>query len=268
MGKYRLRLGKSIGFCSDGFYTNLQKAKDLGFDTIDFDVTGCWSEEEKENGYYRRLEEGMDAVLNTGIPVNGIHISFGWNWDISETDETKRAAIVDKIRAMIRRTSMLSPYCYILHGSFEPIADENRAARLEAMKKSMRELSPVTDKYLCLEDLPRTCLLNTSEEIVRVIDDLALPNVKICADVNHFLQEKSEDAVLKMGNRIYTTHISDHDYVNERHWLPGKGKIDWMKLIGNLEKIGYNGVFNYETGSVEEVKENYVQLFKRYNKEA
>ena len=136
------------------------------------------------------------------------------------------------------------------------------------MKKSVRELSSATDSFLCLEDLPRTCLLNTSEEIVRVIDELNLPNVKICADVNHFLQEKSEDAVLKMGNRIYTTHISDHDYENERHWLPGEGKIDWMKLIGNLEKTGYKGVFNYETNyGAEAIKENFMQLFRRYNEQ-
>lgn len=266
MQTYQLRLGTSIDFCSSKFYINLEKAKNLGFDTIDFDISGCWSEEEKENEYYRHLEEGMEAVLKTGIPVNGVHISFGWNWDISETNEKKRVEVVNKISAMIQRTSVLSPYCYVLHGSFEPIAAEDRLAKIEAMKKSVFELSSVTNKLLCLEDLPRTCLLNTSEEIVRVIDEINLPNVKICADVNHFLQEKSEDAVLKMGDRIRTTHISDHDYENERHWLPGEGKIDWMKLIANFEKIGYQGVFNYEARcSIEEKKENYIQLFKQYN---
>ena len=64
-----------------------------------------------------------------------------------------------------------------------------------------------------------------------------------------------------------TTHISDHDYENERHWLPGEGKINWNALIGALEKIGYRGVFNYEVGeSLSAVKENYERLFADYNK--
>ena len=50
----------------------------------------------------------------------------------------------------------------------------------------------------------------------------------------------------KKGSRIITTHISDHDYVDERHWLPGEGKIDWMRLLAAFEKIGYDGVYNME----------------------
>ena len=91
--------------------------------------------------------------------------------------------------------------------------------------------------------------------------------IRICVDVNHFLQESSEDGVLALGSRIVTTHISDHDYINERHWLPGEGKINWMALIAAFERIGYDGAFNYECGtSVPEVKENYDKLFGEYNK--
>lgn len=266
MKDYRLRLGKSIAFCSKNFSDQLNEAKRLHFDTVDFDIAGSWSKPEEENEYYEKTEEGMAAVAEAGIPVNGVHISFGVRWDISQPIEERRAAIVEKVRKTIKRTLPLNPYCYILHGSFEPIAEEDRALHISALIKSMKELSSVTEKFLCIETLPRTCLLNTAEEAIRILDDVAMPNVKICVDVNHFLQEKSEDAVEKLGGRICTTHISDHDYINERHWLPMQGKIDWMKLIGNLEKIGYNGVFNYETSaSAQEIKENYEQLFSRYN---
>ena len=85
-------------------------------------------------------------------------------------------------------------------------------------------------------------------------------------DVNHLLWDNAEDAVLDFGDRIYTLHISDYDKVDERHWLPGKGVIDWKKLIQNLQKIGYQGVFNYESeGTSKEVKENFISLFKLAN---
>ena len=85
-------------------------------------------------------------------------------------------------------------------------------------------------------------------------------------DVNHFLQENAEDGVLALGGRIVTTHISDHDYENERHWMPRAGKINWNALIGALETVGYTGVFNYESeGTLAEIKENFESLFAEYN---
>lgn len=265
---YKLRLGNTVKFCSDSFYMELESAKRLGFDTIDFNIAGAWYNEEIEESYYSRLDEGMAAVLNTGIPVNGIHLSFGTRWDPSSLVGDVRLSAVEKIKKMFRKTEILNPYCYILHPSFEPVIDTERGERIEALKKSIRTLAPCTDKIIALETIPRSCLMNTSAEAKEIIDSIALPNVKICVDVNHFLYEKSEDAVLTLGDRIATTHISDHDYVNERHKMPGEGLIDWMKLLSAFESIGYSGVFNYEAeGGFEDVKANYGMLFGKYNKE-
>jgi sugar phosphate isomerase/epimerase len=54
------------------------------------------------------------------------------------------------------------------------------------------------------------------------------------------------DYINDVGNTIVTTHISDYDFKDERHWLPGEGKIDWQKLLGALKNIGYSGVWLYE----------------------
>jgi sugar phosphate isomerase/epimerase len=105
------------------------------------------------------------------------------------------------------------------------------------------------------------------------VSDLA--NVKLCCDVNHYLSDKAETAIEVLGERIKTLHISDHDYIDERHVLPKDGKIDWMALIGALEKTDYQGVFNYEiTRSLNEyvfytladIKRNYEELFEEYNR--
>ena len=36
--------------------------------------------------------------------------------------------------------------------------------------------------------------------------------------------------------------------MNERHWLPGEGKIDWPALMDGLDAAGYAGAFTYELG--------------------
>ena len=63
-----------------------------------------------------------------------------------------------------------------------------------------------------------------------------------------------------LGNRVKTLHISDHDYLDEQHWLPGEGKINWKEVVSALKEIGYEGVFNYEvesTYAVEQIKDNF-----------
>lgn len=79
---------------------------------------------------------------------------------------------------------------------------------------------------------------------------------------------KPRDGVRALGDRILTTHISDHDYLDEKHWMPGKGKIDWMRLLEAFEAIGYQGSFNYEVDAegipAVEIRENFDTLFSRY----
>ena len=72
--------------------------------------------------------------------------------------------------------------------------------------------------------------------------------IDVCLDSNHFLKERPETAVLALGKSIKTTHISDYDFVDERHWLPGEGKVVWTALYNALREVGYNGVWMYELG--------------------
>ena len=264
---YKLRLGKSVGFCSDNYYETLDEMVKNGFDSGDFDIASKWHLPEEEAEHYKTLEKGLDAFQKSGLYLNGVHISFGKNWDISAVDDSRRQAIVEKILALFARINPYNPHGYILHGSFEPIPPENRAAQIQSLKKSLTELCNGTKSLVCVEILPRTCLFNTSKEAIEVVDSLPqLTNLKVCVDVNHYLQERAEEGVLALGSRIATTHISDHDYEDERHWLPMKGKIDWNALLAAFEKIGYQGVFNYEVGATcAEVKQNYETLFAAYN---
>ncbi len=265
MKPFRLRLSKSIPFCSENFYELLAEAKELGFDCIDFDIAGAWKDPALEESYFAHLEEGMEAAIEAGIPINCIHIPFGTRWDPCTLDEEKRAEVVQKFRTIIKRTAPLKPFGYIVHGSYEPNTDEEREAKIFQLIQSMREIADATEAYLCIEILPRTCLLNTAKEARRIIEEINIDNVRICVDVNHFLQEKSEEGVLLLSDLIKTTHISDHDYTDERHWMPGKGKIDWNALLGAFEKIGYEGAFNYElTAPLAEIKANYEALFAAY----
>ena len=256
---YKLRLGASIAYfypCTltvrDDFETNLAEMKRLGFDCVDLDLCSIYDRDMIVKSH-AMISQAFELIKKSGLQLNGVHLPFGGHRDYSSLDAGYRKQLLEHTREMLQIANAYQPYCYIAHGSAEPIPPLERADKLKALGETLAEMSAYTDRYICVENLPRTCLLNTAKEHVEVIDAANKPNVKACCDVNHFLHERAEDGLLALSDRVKTLHISDHDYIDERHVLPKDGKIDWMKLIGALEKIGYQGVFNYEI--LREMKE-------------
>lgn len=138
---------------------------------------------------------------------------------------------------------------FIIHPSTEPISDEDRPGHMERSKKSLymlAEFAKTKGAVMCVENLPRTCLGKNSAEMLELIS--VHPDLRICFDTNHLLQEPFVDFIHAVGDKIATLHVSDYDYIDEKHWFPGEGLVDWHLLYRTLEEVGYNGVWMYETG--------------------
>jgi sugar phosphate isomerase/epimerase len=72
------------------------------------------------------------------------------------------------------------------------------------------------------------------------------PRLRMTLDSNHMLQESLTDFTAPLAGMIVTTHLSDYDGVDERHWLPGRGICDFRGLFALLEAARYTGVYNME----------------------
>lgn len=261
---YELKLGKSVkGLISD-FYEQIRKAKELGFASIDVVLCECGYEGTDEQ--IEELKKRIAFLKETGLRFNNVHLPYGADWDISVLDEEKRQSVLKNVKTAVDWIEPFAPYCYVIHGSSGPVMDDERDMRLIQLEKSVWELQKYTATPMAVENMPRTGILNTSAEMAEFASRVG--KVEFCLDVNHFLRETPEDAILRIGDKVITTHISDHNFVDERHWLPGKGLIAWQRVINALESVGYNGVFNYEVGpdvTLEEIKENFDCLFQEYN---
>lgn len=261
---YKLRLGVSIHFLNENFDEKIDEAKALGFDSVDFDISGQWSA-----SYKKPFVPAIQKVVDSGLFLNAIHLSSGGgDWDISDLNEEKRKENIQFIKNVISQLDKFNPNCYVLHGSGDFVFDNIRDKKIETTIKSLKELVSFTKTKICLENLPRTCVGNTSKEMNYILS--SVENLYACIDTNHFLREYAEQGILAIGDKIATLHISDHDYFNERHLMPKEGEINWNKVLKALETVGYCGVFNYEIKDSAErlfdIKQNYDLLFDEYNK--
>jgi len=184
-----------------------------------------------------------------GITLWSFHLPFlpFEKIDISQPDLADYT--VEYFSSLIDKATNIGIKTFVLHPSGEPIADSDRPMRLECAKKSLfalAEYAKSKDALIAVEDLPRTCLGRNSSDILSLIS--AHPNLRVCFDTNHLLNEDIFHFVSAVGNKIITTHVSDYDFINERHWLPGEGQIDWLALRNALKNVGYDGYWLYELG--------------------
>ena len=202
----------------------------------------------------------MDADKETLLEVKGWAEKYGvelWSFHLpfapfDEIDLSNPALCdktIERYMAIIKNVAPLGIDLFVVHPSGEPIDDEDRPVRLETSKKSLSRLADLAAEEgvtIAVEDIPRTCIGRNSGEILEILNE----NDKLvcCFDINHLLGEDNVDFVKKVGKKIKTLHVSDYDFINERHWLPGEGKNDWQGIYNALLEVGYNGPWLYEIG--------------------
>ena len=150
------------------------------------------------------------------------------------------------IERMIRLSAIFRPQRLVLHPGSRPVPEEERSERERCAANSICRLSLAAKEIgavLCVENMPHS-IGRTSAEMLRLIGGCT--EAMVCFDTNHLLLESHADFIGALGDRIATVHLSDYDGRDERHWLPGRGVIDWPDLCRRLRLTGYRGVYIFE----------------------
>lgn len=228
-------------FSPETIQGKLQECSSAGFKYVEIGV-------KNSDG---KLQEYVENIIReskeSNIRVWSIHLPFGHNYDISEVDHEKRVQILKDLFELVDMSAPLKPVVAVIHGSYEPVKIENREDKILACRESLKALVEKCSEYgikVALECLPRTCIGNCSSEVLRILSEVQ--GLYVCFDTNHLTIENPIDFVKKVGKHIISTHVSDYDGIDERHWLPGKGCIDWPGILTNLEAAGYNGPIMFE----------------------
>lgn len=229
-----------------------------------------------EYDFYEHPEKIAEAAEKNGVKLWSFHVPFSWFLNVANIDPVegpKGMAVMEKgIRAALK----IGIKTIVIHPSSEPNDDDTRQQKIDKSIENMRyfaEICAEAGAKLCVEDLPRTCLGNSSFDIITYLNEI--PEMDLCFDTNHLTMQTNEDFLddlieHKMHGRIRTLHVSDYDFIDERHRLPGDGINDWATILAKLEELDYNGVFMYEVSrpkerdllTLDEIKANYLELVK------
>lgn len=235
-------LGLSIGYPTASNMAAMAEFAAVGVEVIELkDLHRAGHDEAK----LAELQTGLESL---GIRVHSIHFPFTREFNLSEAD--LRESTIAEIKVYLDMLSRLGGRYLVVHPSREPIPDEERSERFALSRKSILELDAIMKAYpgltIAIENLPRTCLGNTAEELLRLIEGTSPERIGICLDTNHMLQEDLLTFTEQTLCRIVTVHISDYDFDDEKHWLPGQGVIEWDKWVQMMRAAEYRGPWLYE----------------------
>ncbi len=86
------------------------------------------------------------------------------------------------------------------------------------------------------------------EGLLRILDAVGSEALGVNFDPSHLFPSGDipHVAVHRLEGRIVHCHFSDNDGETNVHWRPGKGKIDWQKVLVALRDTGFDGVVSLE----------------------
>ena len=227
------------------------KIKEMGFDIIEVAV------EKKELIDWVRLKE---IVKETGLKVT-VSGAFGPERDISSDDPNIRAKGLKYITDCIEiAQNMGSPIfggpVYSAVGKTRFISEEQKKRERAWCIENLIKVSKVAEDcgiIVGVEPLNRfeTDMVNTADQAISLVKEVASPNIKIQLDTFHCnIEEKNiADTIRKVG-RDLLCHIQGNE---SDRGTPGTGNLDWAGIKEALTEIGYDKAIVIETfGEVSE----------------
>ena len=156
---------------------------------------------------------------------------------------------------------------YSAVGKARMVPDEQRRTEWGRAVTNLRKVCTMAKDHglsIALEPLNRfeSDLVNTAEDVMRLIHDIDHESAKVLLDGFHMTIEEKDirEAIKTVGDRLI------HVQVSENHrGIPGTGLTPWKEFKAGLQEINYEGTISIEsfTPEIEELA-GAVCIWKRF----
>jgi sugar phosphate isomerase/epimerase len=94
--------------------------------------------------------------------------------------------------------------------------------------------------------------VNTSDGVLKLIEDAGEPNAGCLLDVAHTHATKEHLGLVipKLKDRLFYVHLADNDGAQPYHLPAGQGTVDFPAIFQSLRDVGYDSYTNVDYGGV------------------
>jgi D-psicose/D-tagatose/L-ribulose 3-epimerase len=221
------------------------KVKAMGYDILEVAV------EHKEMIDWNQLKA---LTRQAGIQVT-ISGAFGPDRDISSEDAAIRENgfryIADCIRIAHQMDSpVFTGPVYSAVGKTRLVTEAQKSQERAWCVENLQRVGQVAAEYgvvVGVEPLNRfeTDMINTVDQALSLVQEVAHPNIKISLDTFHCnIEEKNIPAAIRRIGKEMLCHVQGNE---SDRGTPGTGHLDWPGIQAALTEIGYDGAVVLET---------------------
>ena len=223
----------------------LTKVKNMGYDIIEIAV-----EDTKIIDWESIKTVARDLDLK--ITISG---AFGPERDISSTEPLHRQLgkeyIIDCIKiAQNVGSPIFGGPVYSAVGKTRIVSDEQKKQERAWCIETLIEVGQIAADHgviVGLEPLNRfeTDMVNTVDQALSIVNEVASPNLKIVLDTFHSnIEEKDIPASVRKIGKDLLCHVQGNE---SDRGTPGTGHLEWEGIRDALVEIGYDGAVVIET---------------------
>ena len=220
------------------------KIKSFGYDAVEIPV---------EDPSLIDLDLVKKALADHGLnPI--ICGAFGPSRDLTHDDPAFHQTCFTYLDACLEIASELGAGfvagpMYSAVGKARLVSPEQRQVEWERAVTNLRKVCRRAGEFgldLAIETLNRfeTDLINTSEDLMRLIGDINEPQAKAVLDGFHLNIEEPdlESAIRRVGDKLIHVQVSEN-----YRGTPGTGQTNWAAWKRGLEAINYRGTISIES---------------------
>lgn len=224
------------------------KIKEMGYDVVEIPV---------EDPALINVGKVKSALEEHGLrPI--ICGAFGTSRDLTHEDPAYHQNSFDYIEACFEITSGLGAKfvagpMYSAVGKARLVSPEQKKIEWDRAVTNLRKVCRMAETRgleIALEALNRfeTDLINTSEDLMRLITDINQPSAKVLLDAFHMNIEEPdiEKAIQRVGDKLIHVQVSEN-----YRGTPGTGQTRWDAYKRGLETVGYSGTVSIESFTPE-----------------
>ncbi len=231
--------------------TLFPKIKEMGYDFVEIPV---------EDPALINSEQVKNALKENGLKAT-VCGAFGPSRDLTSDDAATHENCFSYIKKCMELCVDLGAEffggpMYSAVGKARMIPDEQRKREWDLAVVNLRKVCAMASDLglkIGLEPLNRfeSDLINTCEDVVRLVKEIDKPEAKISLDGFHMnIEEKNiEEAIKLAGDQLIHLQVSEN-----YRGTPGTGSTDWAAYRRGLEAINYKGGVSIESFTPEVVE--------------
>jgi sugar phosphate isomerase/epimerase len=243
-------VGISTGsFYRTSFFDCIEHIRRGGFTMVEV----CSSPSHLDYHDIDAVKAATHRLETLGMEPYSFHAPFAEGIDITSLDQAQRTYSLHELLQAAEAAAAMRARYFVTHPGPEKSLDPTPAERMARMHNAAEVLDAVAARCrhlgvgLVLENMLAHLLFGNMRDMLWITGAINSVSVGACLDTGHAALSRDLYRIMyKLSGNLKLVHANDNYEQNDDHVPPGRGRIDWGRLLAELNQTGFRGGFILE----------------------